>query len=280
MSNFLWGGSLEKRKIHWVKWADICRPKNCGGLGVIDPNLQNRALLGKWVWKFANDKDTIWQQIIRCKYGYSVDCRLPVESVPRRVSLLWNGVIKSFFKDDVVGNLLRNNFIIQVGDGKSISFWSDLWLGDFPLKSRFPRIYALSGNKVGKISEFGKKDESGWVWNLQLRRQPFDWETAQWEELLALLQSFQDSNLNRDWICWASTRDGKYSASSLGKFFSNPSEGAYEWPMLVWRGLAPPRVEFFFWLAVQSRIPVKVELVKRGVSAINDLSCPLCAFCL
>ncbi|KAK8564019.1 hypothetical protein V6N12_036151 [Hibiscus sabdariffa] len=110
----VWGGSVERRKIHWVKWTNICCPKYLGGLGVIDPNIQNRALLGKCVWKFANEKESLWQQVIRCKYNYGENSLLPVEPMYRRLSLLWNGVIKSFFKDDAVGNMLRNNFILQL----------------------------------------------------------------------------------------------------------------------------------------------------------------------
>ena len=34
--NFLWGGKIgdDRRKIAWVAWEDICRPKQEGGLGV------------------------------------------------------------------------------------------------------------------------------------------------------------------------------------------------------------------------------------------------------
>ncbi|KAK8596368.1 hypothetical protein V6N12_064860 [Hibiscus sabdariffa] len=67
---------------------------------------------------------------------------------------------------------------------------------------------------------------------------------------MALLRSFRASNLNSVWFCWPGSSKGKYSVSSFGKFF--------------------------YWLVVQNRILVKVELVKRGVSSIIDPSCPLC----
>jgi hypothetical protein len=31
--NFQWGGLSMKRRVSWVKWADICKPKKEGGLG-------------------------------------------------------------------------------------------------------------------------------------------------------------------------------------------------------------------------------------------------------
>lgn len=44
---FLWGGVIEGSKISWVKWEDVCKPKNLWGLSVCDLRLVNLALLGK-----------------------------------------------------------------------------------------------------------------------------------------------------------------------------------------------------------------------------------------
>jgi hypothetical protein len=30
----LWGGGLEEKQLYWVKWDQICLPKEQGGLGV------------------------------------------------------------------------------------------------------------------------------------------------------------------------------------------------------------------------------------------------------
>lgn len=44
--NFLWLGGLGK-KDHLVKWADVCRPKSYGGLGIGSLQAKNLALLTK-----------------------------------------------------------------------------------------------------------------------------------------------------------------------------------------------------------------------------------------
>lgn len=48
---------LGSRKIHLVNWPTICSPKDMGGLGVLNLELMNISLLGKWLWKLENSGD-------------------------------------------------------------------------------------------------------------------------------------------------------------------------------------------------------------------------------
>jgi hypothetical protein len=59
-ARFFWEGAGTKRKYHLVKWAAICRPKNQGGLGVINSKLMNVALLSKWIWKLLQNVKGQW----------------------------------------------------------------------------------------------------------------------------------------------------------------------------------------------------------------------------
>ena len=67
--DFLWGGGSVERKAHLIKWEVICADKNKRRLGLRKLVLLNKALLGKWIWRFACDKDNIWKQVITAKYG-------------------------------------------------------------------------------------------------------------------------------------------------------------------------------------------------------------------
>ncbi|RVW30165.1 hypothetical protein CK203_083237 [Vitis vinifera] len=40
-----------------------------GGLGLRRIATLNRALLGKWIWRFACEKNNFWNQVITTKYG-------------------------------------------------------------------------------------------------------------------------------------------------------------------------------------------------------------------
>jgi hypothetical protein len=66
-SRFIWNEEGHKRKYKLTKWNIVCSPKDLGGLGVIDLDLQNKCLLSKWIFKLINE-DGLWQTILRNKY--------------------------------------------------------------------------------------------------------------------------------------------------------------------------------------------------------------------
>ncbi|XP_057432140.1 uncharacterized protein LOC130724887 [Lotus japonicus] len=69
MRNFLWGGGGERRRIAWVSWSSICKPKDVGGLGLKDLTIFNKTLLGKWRWRFLTEPESLWCRVIKAKYS-------------------------------------------------------------------------------------------------------------------------------------------------------------------------------------------------------------------
>ena len=45
MSRFFWMGASGRQKYHMVKWADICAPKEVGGIGILASRRMNEALI-------------------------------------------------------------------------------------------------------------------------------------------------------------------------------------------------------------------------------------------
>lgn len=66
LARFFWEGVGDKRKFHWVNWPEVCRPKDLGGLGIINTRFLNIALMTKWIWRLFNDvsDNHLWLQLI------------------------------------------------------------------------------------------------------------------------------------------------------------------------------------------------------------------------
>ena len=66
--DFLWGSSVEKKKLHLVGWSKIIMPKEEGGLSIQQSRAKNIALLAKLNWRLYHEKDALWMKIILNKY--------------------------------------------------------------------------------------------------------------------------------------------------------------------------------------------------------------------
>ena len=52
-----------------MKWKTICSNKDKGGLGVKCLRTLNKALLAKWIRRFAIEDYPLWKNIISLKHG-------------------------------------------------------------------------------------------------------------------------------------------------------------------------------------------------------------------
>lgn len=167
---FLWGGTDSNTKIPWVSWDDICKPKSEGGLGIRDLECFNKALVGKWIWRILNKKETLWVKILLSKYGSLEESR-NVACGGRgalKVSNWWKELCRLYWGHE--GNGMRKEFLKKLGRGEDTLFWHDLWIGEEILSLKFPRLYRISGQKNHKISEMGRWCQNSWVWELEWDR--------------------------------------------------------------------------------------------------------------
>ena len=275
---FLWGGTGSKKPIYLVKWDDLAKNMNQGGLGIRRIRLVNDCLLLKWWWRFAKEKDALWRQIICSKYKLDVKSWCPSPISNNSYSGVWKGIISLAERS---GNLMlfyHNNFLVQVGDGKRILFWKDRWCSNSCLKDEFPTLYRLVMEKDVTLRIMHDRKVAVGDWSLLFRRRLYDWEEREVSRLKELLISGSNCSDNLvDKPVWLAEGSGMFSVSSVYR-----SEVVSLGPILitsklVWNHLAPPKVQFFCWLAWKNRVKTADFLQKIGV--LQASSPALCAFC-
>ena len=113
----------------------VCNPKEEGGLGVINLELQNKALLMKNLDKFYNKKDIPWVDLVWEKhYGNG-----KLLGHVNKGSFLWRNVLKLL-------PTYKEMSVIQVKNGHSCFFWKDIWSSQ-ALEQQFPQVYSFAKNK-------------------------------------------------------------------------------------------------------------------------------------
>lgn len=138
-----------------------------------------------------------------------------------------------------------------LGDGTTALLLIDSWASFGPLCKVTPALYAA-------ISRSGKKRtmKDGLSQNRWARHIVGALTTQVLCQFLQVWQHLCDVDLNPfqvDHFVWKWSSNGKYSASSTYYVFFNGLMsllGAKD----LWRTRAPPKVKFFFWLALHRRL--------------------------
>ncbi len=167
--DFLWGGIGEGKKFHLINCHQVCQPLKSGGLGFQNIRLFNRALMGKWLWRYGNEKDALWRSVIFSKYGnLQGDWTTREVNGPNGVSL-WKHIRKDW------GHFARH-LHFEVGDGSKTRFWSDIWCGTCSLNDGFPELYRLVRNKEAFVMDHLHYHNERVSWVLNFTRHVQDWE--------------------------------------------------------------------------------------------------------
>ena len=57
-----------------VSWDRVLNRSEKGRLGIGSLKALNLAMLGKWWWRFLNDKNAMWVSVIKSLYREAVGC--------------------------------------------------------------------------------------------------------------------------------------------------------------------------------------------------------------
>ncbi|XP_057443929.1 uncharacterized protein LOC130736097 [Lotus japonicus] len=164
----------------------------------------------------------------------------------------------------------------KLGNGESIRFLDDVWVGDMMLRVLYPRVYALSLKKNGAVSEMGHRIGGKWEWNFEFRRGFFYWELDQYHEFQCLIQ-FVLSKEEPDIIFWKGDTMGMFSVKGLCCALEDKWYCEAGWVVSkVIRKLVPAKVTTFMWQLQQSRVATKANLLEKQIILPDGGVCGLC----
>ena len=106
--------------MHLVNWEVVCTEKENGGLGLRKLVPLNKALLGKWIRRFACEKENLWKQVLLAKYGQE-SFGWKTKKVNGTFGV---GVWKEILKEK---DWCWENMAFTIGNGTKIRFWTYLW---------------------------------------------------------------------------------------------------------------------------------------------------------
>jgi len=69
---FWWRQRGDRRKIHWIKWEEMCEPKSEGGMNFNELSLFNDALLAKQMWRLLHITHSLFYKVFKFKFFQTV----------------------------------------------------------------------------------------------------------------------------------------------------------------------------------------------------------------
>ncbi|KAF7843712.1 reverse transcriptase [Senna tora] len=251
--DFLWGSSNAGRKIHFIGWEKICRPKTCGGLGLMKAFERNNAFLAKLLWR-VNQEEGVWARL--CKYRLS----LSLSSASTIGKCLARG-----------RDIYEKGKINIIFSGANTNFWSDAWISPGPIRSLIQGPLTLGECKLTVAEVYGIS---------------LDWQS------MPISFSLLDSILNHkrvvplnplsdrmDFVAWKGCSNGNFdlkTAYTLALNIKNspPPEANHNNFSWIWKLNCHFRIQVFFWRLAHNAIACRGVLASK-ITNFNSL-CPLC----
>jgi hypothetical protein len=215
---FLWKGTCDANGASsLVQWPKVKKPKDVGGLGVLDLEFFSTALRLRWLWYQWTEPDRPW-------VGMDVPC------------------------NDVERQLFRISTVVRVGNGIKVRFWDSAWCDGQVPRDLAPNLYRLAWRKNLPLCEELADDK----WTRGLWRTTTTEEMAEFVTLWSKVQEVQLTDAE-DEIRWRWSANGRYSAKSAYSFQFRGSYCSFN-SKAIWKAKVEGKHRFFAWLLVQQKI--------------------------
>jgi hypothetical protein len=162
----------------------VCRSKDEGGLGVLNLQTQNEALLLKLLSKLFNKEDTPWVSLI---WEVHYDSG-KLAGTTKKGSFSWKDILKFLDK-------FKGMTGVEINNGKSCLLWEDLWSNE-PIMHSCPELYSFVRKKNISFAESATIVPFHGLFHLPLSQQAH----VQMLQLQTQMLEIQLNDLNDKWV--------------------------------------------------------------------------------
>ena len=223
-----------------VNWESVCKPKEFGGLGILNLKKFATALRLRWLWFEWSAEPKPWS-------GLGNPCSA---------------------RDHDIFAAATN---VTVGDGEKALFWESSWLNGRRPKDFAPLVFDIAKKRNCTVRKALTNDF--WAAHVDTQGGLSLEHISQFVRLWELIANVNLTPGVADLITWKFTKDGSYSSSSAYKMqFLGQVDSMM--PTLVWKPWAPSKCKIFTWLVLQNRVWTADRLERRGWP--NCGRCKLC----
>ena len=256
--NFLWGSVENKRKMHWVGWNKVTRPKEEGGLGLQTTKGRNTALLAKLSWRFHTEDKASWAKVLRPKYcnHQRLNSR-NVDKLPS--SRMWKGLLKG-------EETFRKGTKWLSGFENKMAFWYDNWSNLGPLRNIIHGPLTLESSKL-KIKDVADYTGS-WNWSIIQMELPEDFISELKATPIPLSSRLEDR------LVWKCSPKGAFDLKSAYGLATEPMRVIPFKGSWIWQLKILPRIQAFVWKCMHHSIGINQCLLARGMQI--EPNCPRC----
>lgn len=264
LTRFWWDNDSGSKKMAWIAWSTLTRPKDQGGLEFRDIQSFNEAYLAKLSWWIINNQDSLLGRTLIGKYCLTED--FLTVSAKSAISHGWRGIL-------VGRDIILNNSGWEVGNGLSINIWEKAWLDcTEQVRPMGPAPEELLSTTVSDLFL-----PNGYDWDLEKIRQILPFEE---DRILAIKPSITRA---LDKLIWLNTESGDFTtksgyAAALYKRAAEvgqlQTEQRFDWKKNVWKLQTLPKIKLFVWKTFHEAIPVGEALLSRHIQV--DGLCKRC----
>ena len=108
LAKYWWGQTQNEKKIHWINWGKLCKPKDKRGMGFRDIHAFNLAILAKQAWRLIQGGHSPFVRVYKARYF--PNCSFMEVELGCNLSFVWRSLLEA-------RELIKAGTTWHVGDG-------------------------------------------------------------------------------------------------------------------------------------------------------------------